>query len=424
MRGPDERWGVGPVEAQATPMRLLAAEGETVRRVLTLARTYLGMDVAWLATRCGEGEVLTHVEAADGGTAPPPGCTPSLDDSCCLRVLDGPVPSVVPDICADPVARALPVTGQLGIRAYVGVPVRASDGTLHGTLRCISRSPQPQLADVDLRVVEMLAGFLGELSQHDDREAALDTVRQRTAGAIGGHGRSLVLQPIVDVPTGVATGVEALARFDSPHTPDVWFAEAEPVGLRLPLEIAAARTALAALERPGHTGYLSLNLSAEAILSDDFPALMAAADPSTLVVEITEHAVVEDYEALSGVLRRYRDAGLRLAVDDAGAGYASLRHILKLRPDFIKIDLSLVRDIHLDSARQALVDSLVSFARTVDAVLVAEGVEQQAELDMLVRLGVRQMQGYLLCPPCADPPTSGFPVPSRHVRSDRRPIPA
>jgi EAL domain-containing protein (putative c-di-GMP-specific phosphodiesterase class I) len=249
-------------------------------------------------------------------------------------------------------------------------------------------------------------------------------VRRRTSGAIGGHGRSLVLQPIVDVPTGIATGVEALARFDSPQTPDVWFAQAEPLGLRLALEIAAARSALTALHRPGHAGYLSLNLSAEAILSEEFPGLMTAADPTTLVVEITEHVVVEDYEALSRALRPYRDAGLRLAVDDAGAGYASLRHILKLHPDFIKIDLSLVRDIHIDGARQALVRSLVSFARTLDAVLVAEGVEQQAELDMLVRLGVRQMQGYLLCPPCADPPTSGFPVPSRHVRPDRRAIPA
>jgi EAL domain-containing protein (putative c-di-GMP-specific phosphodiesterase class I) len=424
MGGPDERWGVGPVEAQAIPTRLPAGEEDTVRRVLTMARTYLGMDAAWLSERHGEDEVLTHVEAADGGTAPAPALTACLADSCCLRALDGPVSLVVPDTGADTDARVLAITDRLGIRAYVGVPVRSSDGTVHGTLRCISRSPQPQLAGVDLRVVEMLAGFLGELFRQDDRQAALDTVRQRTTGAIGGQGRSLVLQPIVDVPTGVATGVEALARFDSPQTADVWFAQAEPVGLRLPLEMAAARTALAALERPGHSGYLSLNLSAEAIVSDGFPALMAVADPSRLVVEITEHAVVEDYDVLSHALRRYRDAGLRLAVDDAGAGYASLRHILKLRPDFIKIDLSLVRDIHKDPARQALVDSLASFARTLDAVLVAEGVEQQGELDMLVRLGVRQMQGYLLCPPCEDPPTSGFPVPSRHVRPDRRAIPA
>jgi EAL domain-containing protein (putative c-di-GMP-specific phosphodiesterase class I) len=404
-------------------MRLPAGEEDTVRRVLALARTYLGMDAAWLAERRGEDEVLTLVEAPDV-EPPSPGLAARLADSFSGHVRDAPAPLVVPDTCAEGAASALPATHRLGIRAYVGVPIRSSDGTVHGTLCCMSRTPQPRLPEVDLRVLEMLAGFLGELAGQGEEATALDTVRRRTTGAIGGHGRSLVLQPIVDVPTGVATGVEALARFDSPQTPDVWFAEAGPVGLRLPLEIAAARTALAALDRPGHAGYLSLNLSADAILSHEFSALMAAAEPTTLVVEVTEHAVVDDYEALSAALRPYRDAGLRLAVDDAGAGYASLRHILKLRPDFIKIDLSLVRDIHLDPARQALVSSLVSFARTVDAVLVAEGVEQQGELDMLVQLGVRQMQGYLLCPPCTDPPTSGFPVPSRHVRPDRRAVPA
>jgi EAL domain-containing protein (putative c-di-GMP-specific phosphodiesterase class I) len=415
---------VGPVEAQATSLRLPAAEEDTVRRVLALARSYLGLAVAWLAERRGDDVVLTHVDAADGDDGASPGFTIRLADSYWCQVMEGTVPAVVPDTRAHPVTRTLPVTERLGIGAHVGVPVRTADGAVGGLLACVSRRPQPQLATVDLRVLEMLAGILGELAGQDARADALDTVRRRTTGAIGGHGRSLVLQPIVDVPTGVATGVEALARFDSPQAPDVWFAQAEPVGLRLPLEIAAARTALAALERPGHAGYVSLNLSAEAILSEEFRALMADADPSTLVVEITEHAAVEDYDALSGVLRRYRDTGLRLAVDDAGAGYASLRHILKLRPDFIKIDLSLVRDIHLDPARQALVSSLVTFARTLDAVLVAEGVEQQAELDMFVRLGVRQMQGYFLCPPCTDPPTSGFPVPSRHVARDLRPVPA
>ena len=126
-----------------------------------------------------------------------------------------------------------------------------------------------------------------------------------------------MLQPIVDVLAGVAMGVEALSRFDSGHGPEVWFAQAEPVGLRLPLELAAARSALAALQRPGHVGYLSLNLSAEAILSEGFQVLLAAVDPRALVVEITEHIPVDDYEALAGALERHRAAGLRVAVDDA-----------------------------------------------------------------------------------------------------------
>jgi EAL domain-containing protein (putative c-di-GMP-specific phosphodiesterase class I) len=392
--------------------------------MLSLARTYLRMDVAWLAELHGDEQVLTHVEPARDITAPAGGPTATIDGSSCARVLDGRLPVVVPDSSADPVASRLSVTSELGIGAYIGVPVRTPDGSLHGMLCCVSETAQPELTVADVRVLEMLAGILGELAGNDAKAAALETVRLRTNDAIVGRGRTLALQPIVDVPTGIATGVEALARFDSPQATEEWFSQAEPVGLRLQLELAAARTALAALGRPGHAGYLSLNLSAEAILSEEFQHLMATADPARVVVEITEHTAVEDYDELSRVLRRYRDAGLRLAVDDAGAGYASMRHVLQLRPDFIKIDLSLVRDIHLDPARQAFVTSMVSFARTVDAVLVAEGVEQQAELDMLVSLGVRQMQGYLLCAPCANPPTTGFRLPSRHVGRGRGAIPA
>jgi len=418
------RWGgVASVEARGASSRPPAADEDTVERVLGLARTYLRMDVAWLSQLYGDRLVVTHVQADDGTPTPRAGDGEPLAGPPNGGPLESRFPRVVPDTAAEPQA-CRPPAAALGIGAYAGVLVRDAAGTARGVLCCASGTARRQLADADLRIVEVLAGIVGELAGPAPREAALDLVRARTAGAIGGHGRTLALQPIVDVPTGIALGVEALARFENPQAPDVWFAEAGPVGLRLDLEIAAARTALDALHRPGHAGYLSLNLSPQALLSDDFPALMASVDPASIVVEITEHAAVEDYQALSQVLRRHRDAGLRLAVDDAGAGYASLRHILKLEPDFIKIDLSLVRDIHLDHARRALVSSLVSFARTVDAVLVAEGVEQQAELDTLVRLGVRQMQGYLLCPPCPDPPTTGFPVPSHELRGRRRPVPA
>jgi hypothetical protein len=137
-----------------------------------------------------------------------------------------------------------------------------------------------------------------------------------------------------------------------------------------------------------------------------------------VVLEITEHAAVADYELLERALAPHRASGLRLAVDDAGAGYASFRHVLRLQPEFIKIDLSLVRDIHLDPVRQALTSSLLAVARTGGAQLVAEGVETQDELDTLARLGVTLVQGYLLGRPTADPAPAGYPVPSRHVVID------
>ena len=96
------------------------------------------------------------------------------------------------------------------------------------------------------------------------------------------------------------------------------------------------------------------------------------------------------------MLGRLRSWGLRIAIDDAGSGYASLRHILNIRPDIIKLDIALTRAIDSDPARQALAIALVSFRQDIDAVLVAEGIETLAQLEALVRLGLRHGQGYYL----------------------------
>ena len=143
-------------------------------------------------------------------------------------------------------------------------------------------------------------------------------------------------------------------------------------------------------------------------------------------MEITEHTAVEDYDALlDGAAAATATPASAWPWTTPAPGTPACCTSSSSRPDFIKIDLSLVRDIHLDPGPAgAASPRSCSFARTVDAVLVAEGVEQQAELDMLVTLGVRQMQGYLLCAPCANPPTTGFRRPSRHVGRIRGAIPA
>lgn len=182
------------------------------------------------------------------------------------------------------------------------------------------------------------------------------------------------------------------------------------MGLRAPLELAAAADALtllgtdrrrtpSAAGRRCRRGFVSVNLSPHSITSGGLGAVLSGHDLSRVVVEVTEHAPGEDYPALQEAMSAFRAAGLRVAVDDAGAGYASLRHVVQLQPDLIKIDISLVRDIDLDPVKQALASSLVGFAHTTHATLVAEGVETQAEYDTVARLGVTLAQGYLLARP-------------------------
>lgn len=176
----------------------------------------------------------------------------------------------------------------------------------------------------------------------------------------------------------------------------MWFAEAAAVGLGVELEQAAVAAALARLPALPPASYLSVNLSAEALMAPRTFELLTSVPPGLIVVELTEHSEITDYPALTQRLAALRAAGVRLAVDDTGAGFASLRHILQLHPDVIKLDLALTRDVDTDPARRALSAALVTFAGEMGANVVAEGVETAGELAVLRELRVDAAQGYYL----------------------------
>jgi EAL domain-containing protein (putative c-di-GMP-specific phosphodiesterase class I)/AmiR/NasT family two-component response regulator len=248
-------------------------------------------------------------------------------------------------------------------------------------------------------VVEELATQLEhrecERQQQQRQRRAHDRVRR----VIDERRFESVFQPIVDLTTSRAVGVETLARFaDEPlQGPDVWFADAERVGLRSELELATARLALTRLADIAAPMYMSLNLSPETV--PQCRALFLGSRVERLVIEITEHVAVDDYEALADQLDVLRARGTRLAVDDAGAGFASLRHALQLSPDFIKLDTSLITGIDHDRGRRALAAGLIAFAGELNAEIIAEGIETRAELGALRSLGVRYGQGYYLAGP-------------------------
>jgi EAL domain-containing protein (putative c-di-GMP-specific phosphodiesterase class I)/CheY-like chemotaxis protein len=207
-----------------------------------------------------------------------------------------------------------------------------------------------------------------------------------------------VFQPIMEIGTRRIVGYEALARFrvEPQRPPDQWFAAAAEIGLGVDLEFAAIAAAVARFDDLPPEAYLSLNLSPAACLSGRLDTALLGVPAHRLVLEVTEHAPVPDYDVLRASLRTFLAGGGRLAIDDAGAGFASLRHILRLEPDVIKLDISLTRDIDTDRARRALAAALVSFAREMGIGIVAEGIETTSELEALRTLGVRSGQGYLL----------------------------
>lgn len=232
-------------------------------------------------------------------------------------------------------------------------------------------------------------------------EHELRAIQTRIRAALEDDSPTMYFQPIVDLANGGIVGAEALARFPSEptRTPDRWFADAAKVGLGIELEVRAAERAIAAFSQLLDDCFLSINLSAPALCSERFAAVAARRDPSSLVLELTEHDPIADYDVIERTLAPLREEGLRLAVDDTGAGYASLRHILRLRPDIIKLDRAIISGLDQDPARRALVASLVHFAVDTGAAVVAEGVETEGEHEMLASLGVSLGQGYLFCRP-------------------------
>ena len=223
------------------------------------------------------------------------------------------------------------------------------------------------------------------------REMGLRRTIERTLAARAYHP---VFQEIVDLKSRAIVGYEALTRFDSGERPDLCFAGAWSVGLGVELELATLSAAVAAAHALPAGTWLDLNASPR--LLDHAARLrevLWAADRA-LVIEITEHEQIADYRSLREAVREL-GGDVRLAVDDAGAGVANFGHIIELQPDFVKLDISLVRRVNANLGRQALVVAMNHFARTAGCRLIAEGVETEPEAATLLALGVEYAQGYL-----------------------------
>ena len=378
-----------------------------INRLLEAARRQLGMDAAVLAHIDGEVWKLRHVATGpDKGVAR--GFSWERSGTYCQRVLDGRLAPVIADAAAHPLTAALPITTALGIGAYLGVPVRFNDGTLYGTLCTLSNTAQPELRPRDAGVLEIIAEALGELVTRDHEQARQRrTVLARLDTLHRAGGPRPVYQPVLALQGLHRVGNEALSRFPQ-GSPDTWFTQAAAAGAGAGerLELAAVRAALS--QRPSGPGFLSVNVSPAVAASPALARALQGQDLSTLVLEITEHEQVANYAALLRHLAPLREAGLRVAVDDAGAGFASMRHVLALEPDFIKLDMSLIRDIHLDATRRALAAALTAFAHQIGAQVIAEGIETAQELACLQQLGASLGQGYHLGRPV--PATSPPPI--------------
>jgi EAL domain-containing protein (putative c-di-GMP-specific phosphodiesterase class I)/ActR/RegA family two-component response regulator len=254
---------------------------------------------------------------------------------------------------------------------------------------------------------EVIGSLVEQLERADAPSGDVSAALRRVRAVIETRAIECVYQPILELHTLTRVGYEALARFkpEPVRGPLEWFEDANAVGLGLELELTALRVALETVSTAGSsvldTEFLAVNASPATVCSPEFAECFTDVRLDRVVVEVTEHAAIEDYRAFHRAFDPLRSAGARLAIDDAGAGYASLRHILQLKPDFIKLDLSLTRAIHADEPRRAMAAALVAFAEQTGSLVIAEGIETEDELDALRALGAGHGQGYHLGRPGA-----------------------
>jgi EAL domain-containing protein (putative c-di-GMP-specific phosphodiesterase class I) len=367
--------------------------------MLFAIRSHLGMDVAFISEFSSGRRYFRHVESQVTNHPVSVGASDPLEESFCQLVVDGRLPELIRDATALPAALKLPVTRALPIGAHLSVPIRLKDGRIYGMFCCASFTADQSLTPRDLTMMRVFADLAARQIDRDlDSTEHRRQLVARIETVLAGDEPSMVYQPIYDLEAGSVAGFESLARFTaSPHrTPDVWFTEAAGIGLGVDLEIKAARNALSGFNPDQPHTYVSINISAETILSGKLAVALDTGFLDRVVLEITEHTIVTQYKEIAWALGPLRSRGLRLAVDDAGAGYASFRHILALRPDLIKLDISLTRDIDIDHAKGALAIAMVTFAQETDSTIVAEGVETRGELNALRELGIAYAQGYLL----------------------------
>lgn len=366
---------------------------------LKFVREHLDMEVAYLSEFIEDDLVFRAVNAPGLEEQASVGTRMPLDAVYCRHILAGRLPELIPDTAEEPLCADIPITAALPIKAHVSIPIMRTDGTPYGMFCCLSRKTRKDLNLRDLEVMRAFASISAEqVNTRLSSQSNVETIRTRTRDVIVARQFDIVYQPIMDAVTRRPKGFESLCRFrpDPYRPPNVWIEEAHQVGMQQDLEICLIEEAVKALNHLPDDIYISVNASPDTVASGDLADVLQPWPAERIVLEVTEHSMVADYDILLRQLETLRFRGVRLAIDDAGAGYAGLQHIVRLHPDIIKLDISLTQQIDESVVRRSLGAALVSFANEIGADIVAEGIETGAELATLTELGVPLAQGYFL----------------------------
>jgi len=373
-------------------------------KLLSLVRKHLNMEVAFISEFIENERVFKFVDNQTSNTAVQVGNADIMCETYCQKIADNKLSSVIKDTHTHPITKVMPVTEKLNIGSYIGVPITLSCGGVYGSFCCYKSDLDDSLNDRDLSFLRLISEIATELIEkkiysdmlHHDAKSAIQNV-------IETNSITTYFQPIFNLITNKLSGYEALSRFfiEPYKTPDIWFKEASELCLGESLEMLAIKNTLSCMHKFNDAPYIAINTSPEHILTGALAKTLQHADCSRIILEVTEHSPILDYQAMRDALKPLRDRGVKLAIDDVGAGFSSFQHILELEADIIKLDISLTQNINKDRRKFLLAKALCGFAKAINCSIVAEGIETQEEITALRKLGVDNAQGYFIGRPAA-----------------------
>ncbi|MDX1694318.1 MAG: EAL domain-containing protein [Ketobacteraceae bacterium] len=370
-----------------------------LKTIVSVLRKQLDMDVAFISEFLDGKRIFRFVDSENEESPVKVGGSDSLEETYCKRIADGDLGCIIHDATLNEITRKLDITRRLSIGSYMGIPLVLSNGQIYGSFCCFQSIADPSLSKRDLGFLRAIAEIASELIEEKlAHETSWLEVTKKIGVILESGDIDIHYQPIYDFHANKVSGFESLSRFvsDPYRTPDIWFSEAAEVGLCEQLEMLAIKNAVSGMNELRDDLCITLNVSPEYVLNGALEATLNNTESKRIILEITEHSPISDYPSFRQALKPLRDQGVRLAIDDAGAGYSSFQHILELEADIIKLDISLTKDIHLDSKKFLLAKALCAYAKAINCIVIAEGIEAIEDLNALRKLGVDKAQGYLI----------------------------
>jgi EAL domain-containing protein (putative c-di-GMP-specific phosphodiesterase class I) len=387
------------METYFTDIDELDCVDNNLNKLTSVVRKHLGMEVAFISEFINEKRIIKNVDSKNNTMPITAGHSDPIEKTYCSKIVDNELPNIIHNTQNNDITNNLAVTEALLIGSYIGVPITLSNGNVYGTLCSYKSSSDNTLNQRDLSFLNAIAEIAGVLIEKNiETELKHKEIKTMILFVLDQNKIDIHYQPILSLESNKITGYEALSRFNTtPYkSPDIWFREASQVGLGEELEIMAIQNTIAGIGEFEKDIYISINTSPKHVLNGAIANVLDGVDLNRIVLEITEHDPISNYSDFRKALDPLRKQGLQLAIDDAGSGYSSFKHILELEADIIKLDITLTQNINSSHRKYLLATALCAFSKAINCIIVAEGVETVEELNSLKGLGVDRVQGYLL----------------------------